>query len=242
MLRKPSSGSAGLPVPPRRTPGGLPAAAPMPQALEPSQGDSTRRALSHKRARTLTLGPHMRLVFEDRLTLAHQVRTIARAERITDPEALALEAAAYAPLMPDGRSWRATLLLELPDARERARELPLLNEAAHQLYADVPRLLRVRAEANEDQPDRHRSRLSAVHFLRYDWPPEARAVLQRAGSLVLGCDHPRYAWRRLVPAHTLALLRADLAPLAPAAPAADPACEAAAALEVVGGRRPSAAR
>jgi hypothetical protein len=147
------------------------------------------------------------------------VRTIARAERITDAEALAREAAACAPLMPDGRSWRATLLLELPDPQERERELPLLNEAAHQLYLDLPRLLRARAEANEDQPDRHRGRLSAVHFLRFDWPAAARDMLQHAGSVVLGCEHPRYAWRRMVPAHTLALLRADLLPLPACAPA-----------------------
>ena len=214
MLRKPLPGSALLPDPPRRPPDGPPPPAPFPP-LELRLDASTLQALSHKRARTLSLGPHMRLAFEDRLTLAHQVRTIARAERITDPEALAREAAAYAPLAPDGRSWRATLLLELPDAHERERELPLLNEAAHQLYIDVPRLLRVRGEANEDQPDRHRRRLSAVHFLRFDWPPAAHGVLQRAGSIVLGCEHPRYAWRRLVPTHTLALLRADLLPAAP---------------------------
>lgn len=221
MLRKPCPGSALLPDPPCRPTAGPP----LPPPVELRLDASTQRVLSHKRARTLPLGPHMRLVFEDRLTLAHQVRTIARAERITDAEALAREAAAYAPLMPDGRSWRATLLLELPDPHERERELPLLNEAAHQLYVDLPRLLRVRAEANEDQPDRHRGRLSAVHFLRFDWPAAARDMLQRAGSVALGCEHPRYAWRRMVPAHTLALLRADLLP----APASAPAVDAAAA-------------
>jgi hypothetical protein len=224
VLRKPTGGLAV--VPPellRRPPDAPPAGAPPGRRTVAAAPPSLQRALSHKRARTLTLGPHMRLAFEDRLTLAHQVRTIARAERITDPVALALEMAAYAPLMPDGRSWRATLLLELPDPHQRERELPLLNEAAHQLYIDVPRLLRVRCEANEDQPDRHRSRLSAVHFLRFGWPDEARHALQRAGTVVLGCNHPRYAWRRLVPAHTLALLRADLAPL----PSADDAGSAA---------------
>lgn len=210
MLRKPTPGLAVLPGPLRRPPDGP--RAPTPPERHTSAPPSAQRALSHKRARTLALGPHMRLAFEDQLTLAHQVRTIARAERITDPAALAREAAAYAPLMPDGHSWRATLLLELPDPQERERELPLLNEAAHQLYIDVPRLLRVRVEANEDQPDRHRGRLSAVHFLRFAWAPAARVVLQGAGTVVLGCEHPRYAWRRLVPAHTLALLRADLAP------------------------------
>lgn len=200
MLRKPTAGPTALPLHPTHGPS---PATPLP----------AQRALSHKRARTLALGPHMRLAFEDRLTLAHQVRTIARAERITDPAALAREAAAYAPLAPDGRSWRATLLLELDDPIERERELPLLNEAAHLLYIDVPRLLRVRAEANEDQPDRHRGRLSAVHFLRFAWPDAARHALQQAATVVLGCEHPRYAWRRQVPAHTLALLRADLLPV-----------------------------
>lgn len=221
MLRKPTAGPAALPALPRQPADGPPPATP-PERPPDTAPLSGQRALSHKRARTLALGPHMRLAFEDRMTIAHQVRTIARAERITDPAALAREAAAYAPLAPDGRSWRATLLLELPDALERERELPLLNEAAHLLYVDVPRLLRVRADANEDQPDRHRGRLSAVHFLRFAWPDAARQALQQAGSVVLGCEHPRYAWRRLVPAHTLALLRADLLP-APLPAAADAA-------------------
>lgn len=209
MLRKSPAGLAALPS--------RPSAAPRPLTPDgrghAAPACSNQRVLSHKRARTLALGPHMRLAFEDRLTIEHQVQVVARAERITDPEALAREVDAYAALLPDGRSWRATLLLELPDPHQRARELPLLNEAAHQLYIDVPRLSRVRAEANEDQPDRHRSRLSAVHFLRFAWPPAVQRALLDGAAVVLGCEHPRYAWRRLVPAHTLALLRADLAPL-----------------------------
>jgi hypothetical protein len=227
VLRKPTAGPAALPALPRHATDGPPPATP-PEGHPETAPLSAQRVLGHKRARTLALGPHMRVVFEDRLTLAHQVRTIARAERITDPAALAREAAACAPLAPDGRSWRATLLLELPDPLERERELPLLNEAAHLLYVDVPRLLRVMAEANEDQPDRHRDRLSAVHFLRFAWPDAARQALQQAGTVLLGCEHPRYAWRRLVPAHTLALLRADLLP-APMPSASDGARPRAAA-------------
>ena len=207
---------------PRKSPAGLAVLPPRAPAACASLTSNERgraaelppqRLLSHKRARTVALGPHMRLAFEDRLTIQHQVRTIARAERITDPAALAREFDAYAPLLPDGRSWRATLLLELPDAQQRERELPLLNEAAHQLYVDLPRLSRVMAQANEDQPDRHRGRLSAVHFLRFAWPPAVQQALLGGAAAVLGCEHPRYAWRRLLPAHTLALLRADLAPL-----------------------------
>ena len=51
----------------------------------------------------------------------------------------------YAHLVPDGTNWKATLLIELPDAQERERELPQLNEAAHRLYVDVPQHRRVYA-------------------------------------------------------------------------------------------------
>jgi hypothetical protein len=173
------------------------------------------RLLSYKRARSLALGPCMRLQFENRVTIADHVRRIARAERIADPAALAREFDAMAPLLPDGTSWRATLLLELPDALERRRELPLLNDAAHQLYIDLPRHSRIRAEANEDQPDRHRARLSAVHFLRFGFDESQRRALLHGAAVMLGCEHPNHAWRRLVPSHTLALLRADLAPVDP---------------------------
>ena len=50
-----------------------------------------------------------------------------RAERIFEPEGIADELDAYNPLIPDGRNWKVTLLIEFPDPLERARQLARLK-------------------------------------------------------------------------------------------------------------------
>ncbi|MGH8363753.1 MAG: DUF3501 family protein, partial [Gammaproteobacteria bacterium] len=41
-----------------------------------------RQVMQHKRVRSLPVGPHVRLLFEDRLTMQYQVQEMLRAERI----------------------------------------------------------------------------------------------------------------------------------------------------------------
>jgi hypothetical protein len=169
-----------------------------------------RELMAHRRARSVSLGPAMRLQFEDELTLRHQIGEVLRAERVTDPEAMQREIDTYAHLMPDGTQWKATLLIQLPDTDERARELPPLSEAAHQIYVECERQGRVFAQANEDLTDRHLTRPSAVHFLRFQLPEPLRLRLRDGAPATLGCTHERYHWRRLIPPTALRLLRADL--------------------------------
>jgi len=171
-----------------------------------------RRALAHKQRRCVELGPSMRLQFEDRLTLQHQLHEVLRAERVEDPAERLREWAAYAALWPDGRSWCATLSIELPDAGQRRRELPLLNDAVHHVHLELPGRRRVWADVNADLPDRHRGRPSGVHFVRFELPPVLRRQLRAGVAAVLGCDHPQYRWRRVLPARVGESLLADLAP------------------------------
>ena len=168
--------------------------------------------MAHRRARSLSLGPAMRLHFEDAWTVHHQVQEVLRAERISDAAGIADETAAYAHLLPDGRQWKATLLIELPDAAERARDLPWLNEAAHRLYVGCKAERWCHAEANEDLPDRHLGRPSAVHFLRFALSPTLRELLLGRAPAFIGCAHDKYRWQRLIPQQTLRLLLADLEP------------------------------
>ena len=135
-------------------------------------------------------------------------------EQPTDPSAVRHELDTYAHLLPNGTQWKASLLIELPNAAERTREMPVLSEAAHRLYVQVCGQPCVFASANEDQPDRHCSRPSGVHFLCFQLS-RAACVQSLAGAAVaIGCAHPGYPWRVLVPAETLASLRLDLAPTA----------------------------
>ncbi|MBN9462826.1 MAG: DUF3501 family protein [Burkholderiales bacterium] len=170
------------------------------------------RAIAHRRARTVQLGPAMRLQFEDAHTIRYQVQEVLHAERVADPEAARHELHAYAHLLPNGTEWTASLLIELPEAAERARAMPVLSEAVHFLYVQARGRARVLVSANEDQPDRHRSRPSGVHFLRFRLPPPMRAQLLAGAAVAIGCTHPAYSWHAPLPAATLACLRVDLEP------------------------------
>ena len=70
------------------------------------------RVIEHKRARTLHLGEHITLLFEDELTIRYQVQEMLRIEKIFDEEGIEGELAAYNPLIPDGGNFKATMLLE----------------------------------------------------------------------------------------------------------------------------------
>lgn len=166
--------------------------------------------IRHRRERSVALGPSMRLHFEDALTIRHQIQEVLHLEGPAGLEAIQHEIDTYAPLLPDGTNWKATLMIELPDAAERRRDLPSLSEAAHHIYVDVDGSPRSVAHANEDQPDRHLGRPSGVHFLRFQLPPGARLALLSGAAATLGCAHERYAFRHRIPAATLARLRGDL--------------------------------
>ena len=68
------------------------------------------RVLAHKKNRKIALGANSMWLFEDRLTVQYQVQEMLRTERIFEAEGIAEELAAYNPLIPDGRNWKATLL------------------------------------------------------------------------------------------------------------------------------------
>jgi hypothetical protein len=169
------------------------------------------RQIAHRRERSLALGPSMRLQFEDERTIGHQIHEVMRTEGLSSLADVQHEIDTYAHLLPNGSNWKATLLIELPDAQERARELPHLTEAAHRLYVELPHHPRIFAQANEDLPDRHLKRPSAVHFLRFQFPPPLRVALLAGAGATLGCAHDQYAFRRLIPLVTLERLRCDLA-------------------------------
>src|SRR6266540_1177473 len=84
------------------------------------------RVIAHKKSRTVHLGAHLTLVFEDELTVRYQVQEMLRVERIFEEEGISAELDAYNPLVPDGANWKATLMLEFPDEEERRQSLARL--------------------------------------------------------------------------------------------------------------------
>jgi hypothetical protein len=168
------------------------------------------RAIAHKRARTLHLGPHLTLLFEDRLTVQYQVQEMLRIERIFEPDAIQDELDAYNPLIPGEDELKATVLIEYTDPVERARELERLRGIEHRLYVEVAGYGRAFARADEDLDRSTEHKTSAVHFVRFELG-RARADAARHGIVLrFGVDDARYPHAVDAPPALCAALSADL--------------------------------
>jgi uncharacterized protein DUF3501 len=169
------------------------------------------RVMEHKRRRTVALGEHVRLIFEDELTMRYQVQEMLRAERIFEESGIQEELDAYNPLIPDGRNFKATMMLEYADPDERRRELALLKGVERKVWMQVEGSPRVWAIADEDLERENEEKTSSVHFLRFDVEEPAAQALKRGAPLSLGVDHPRCRASMVLPSEIRDALVKDLA-------------------------------
>jgi hypothetical protein len=169
------------------------------------------RVIAHKKDRTVHLGGHVTLLFEDELTIRYQVQEMLRIERIFEEEGIQHELDAYNPLVPDGSNWKVTMLIEYAEEDERRRMLEKLKGIERQVWVAVDGGPRVLAIADEDLERENEDKTSAVHFLRFELDAASRERLRKGAALTIGVDHPEYRFSQKVPAQTSAALARDLA-------------------------------
>jgi hypothetical protein len=170
------------------------------------------RVIAHKTARKVPVGPNTTWLFEDRLTIQYQVQEILRTERIFEPEGIADELEAYNPLIPDGRNWKVTLLVEFADPITRPGHLAKLKGIEDRCYVQVADFARVYAIADEDLERENETKTSSVHFLRFELSDAMVAALRSRAKLSIGIDHESYAHANdALPDATRAALLADFA-------------------------------
>jgi hypothetical protein len=169
------------------------------------------RVMAHKKNRKLLLGDNATLYFEDRLTIQYQIQEMLRAERIFESAGIQEELEAYNPLIPDGKNWKATFMVEYPDVEERKKRLGQLLNIEDRTWIQVAGFDRVFAIADEDLERETDVKTSAVHFLRFELSDAMVAALKKDASLAIGIDHPHYqAKADPVPQNVRAALLADL--------------------------------
>jgi hypothetical protein len=151
--------------------------------------------IAHKRARTVHLGEHVTLIFEDQLTIQYQVQEMLRVEKIFEEAGIQDELDAYNPLIPDGRNFKATMMIEYEDANERKGALARLKGVEDRAYVQVEGLQKVFAIADEDLERENEQKTSSVHFLRFELTDEMADALKYGMTLAVGIDHPHYAAR-----------------------------------------------
>ena len=168
------------------------------------------RVLAHKKPRTVHLGGHVTLLFEDELTVRYQIQEMLRIERIFEDDGIQGELDVYNPLVPDGSNWKATMLIEYPDADERRRALGLLKGIERRVWVEVEGCERVAAIADEDLERENDDKTASVHFLRFELSAAMRERLRRGAGVAVGVDHPGYRARAELRPEVRGALAADL--------------------------------
>ena len=162
------------------------------EAYAKARKDFRTQVLAHKKNRTVPLGEHVTLIFEDELTIRYQIQEMLRVERIFEEAGIRDELEAYNPLIPDGSNWKATMLIEYPEVEQRQTMLALLKGIEDKVWACVAGHDRVYAIADEDMERANNEKTSAVHFLRFELPPAAARALIDDAELAIGVDHAVY--------------------------------------------------
>jgi hypothetical protein len=165
--------------------------------------------LQHRRLRSVLLGNHLSFQFESELTIRYQIQEMLRIEKIFEEEGIVQEIEAYAPLVPDGTNWKATLMIQYADVEVRKLALTRLIGVEDRTFVHVEGFERVYAIADEDLDRENDEKTSAVHFVRFELPPAARAAVKAGAPVELGCDHANYSQRTRIGAETLISLAGD---------------------------------
>ena len=179
------------------------------EAYARARNEFRARVIEHKKHRSVPLGAHLTVLFEDELTVRYQVQEMLRIERIFEDDGIQDELDAYNPLIPDGSNWKATMMIEYPDPEERRRRLADLKGIEDRVWVQVGGCARVHAIADEDLERENEDKTSSVHFLRFELDGGMRRALRSGAGLAIGVDHPNYGASVEVEPETRASLASD---------------------------------
>jgi len=170
-----------------------------------------------RRDRRVRLGDLLALEFENVETLRIQVQEMVYVERLSEPEAVEHEIAAYSRLLPTSHSLVATLLVELDDPaaiRDTLADLEGVQRAISLRIgsgADATTVAAVEIPGPDEDPDAPSETVS-VHMLRFPLTEEQRdAFRDPAVPAEAVVEHAAYADATPITGATRIALLADLA-------------------------------
>ena len=175
-----------------------------------ARNEMRAQIILHKSKRTVHLGEHLSLYFEDRKTVLYQIQEMLRIEKIFEADAIEEELATYNPLIPDGCNWKATLMVAYPDRAERVKQLKKLIGIDRSVYVQVEQNEKVYPITNEDLQREADDKTSAVHFLRFEFSPQMVSAAKQGGTIVVGVEHEHYQAQQILSPEVRRALTQDL--------------------------------
>jgi len=173
------------------------------------RSERRQRVTSLKKHRRVSVGPDITFYFENFDTMLHQIHEMLHIERGGE-EQIADELRAYAPLVPDGRSLVATMMVEIDDPARRARvlsELGGVEETISLTFGSETVRAAPETDTERTTPD---GKTSSVHFVKFHFTEsQAKAFRTEGTRVVLGINHPRYDHMAALPETTRRSLAED---------------------------------
>lgn len=178
---------------------------------EKVRDEMRRRVIDLKRVRRVAVGEHLSFVFENRDTVLFQIQEMCRVERITDDARVQDEIDVYNALLPGPGELSATLFIEITDKDQIQAVLDRFMgiDVGPTVWIQVGKDFAIAGEFEAGHSDEEKGKLSAVHFVRFAFPPEAVRVF-RSLPVHLVVDHPALRARVELTAETKAELLEDL--------------------------------
>jgi hypothetical protein len=175
------------------------------------QRDAFRqKAMAEKKQRVIPVGPNVTMHFENQFLVQYQIQEMLRIEKIFDAAGIEEELEAYNPLIPDGRNWKATQMIEFSDPEERKVALAKLIGIDRKTYVQVGEHEKVYAISNEDLDRETEDKTSSVHFMRFELNDAMVADAKQGAKLVVGIDHENYLYTQLLEGDSKINLLSDL--------------------------------
>ena len=180
-------------------------------AYERIREDFLAKTIALKRPRRIGVGDRLTFIFENRDTVLFQIQEMCRVERITDDARIQDEIDVYAGLLPNPGELSATMMIEIED-KEKIQ--PVLDaflgiDLGQHVWMQVGKEFVIPGSFEAGHSDEERGKLSAVHFVRFEFP-EAAVRAFRNAPVFLVVEHAAERARAELSPETKAALLRDL--------------------------------
>lgn len=135
-------------------------------AYEKARPEMRRRVMAIKEPRRVHLGEALTFLFENAETVRYQIQEMIRSERMVDEAAILHELETYNELLGGPGELGCSLLIEVPDPRERDEKLRRWLRLPEHLFLKLPDGRKVRPRFDPRQVGE--DRLSSVQYLKFD--------------------------------------------------------------------------
>jgi hypothetical protein len=171
------------------------------QAYERARAEIRPGVIEAKRVRRVIVGGVLNFLFENTATIRYQIQEMIRAEGIAREPEIRHELETYNELLGRRGELGVSLLIEIPEPRERDVLLRRWVQLPKHLYLELASGEKIRPRYDERQIGD--DRLSSVQYLRFDVRGEV--------PVAAGADLPELTARTALDAEQREALRQDLA-------------------------------